>query len=88
MSFVLLASGFVFFSEEVCLKTEIQWEDDWLNYINDIYEFAIQMTETSLRELIVDPNYHLREAKECPVFLAVFEKYTGICYIFLLISNH
>ena len=66
-----------FFSEEVCLKTEIQWEDDWLNYMNDIYEFAIQMTETSLRELTLDPIYHLREAKECPTFLAVFEKYTG-----------
>ena len=46
--------------------------------MNDIYEFAIQMTETSLRELTIDPVYHLREAKECPVFLAVFEKYTGM----------
>ena len=46
-------------------------------FINDVYEFAIQMTETSMRELTLDPVYHLREAKECPAFLMVFEKYTG-----------
>ena len=59
------------------MKTELQWEDDWLSFINDVYEFAIQMTETSMRELTLDPEYHLREAKDCPAFLMVFEKYTG-----------
>ncbi|XP_052818372.1 fatty acid synthase-like [Mya arenaria] len=64
---------------EECEKTEICWEDSWLDFINETLEFAIGNLDSTLQEVTFDPVYHHREAKECPSFLAIIEKNTGLC---------
>ncbi|WAR13080.1 FAS-like protein [Mya arenaria] len=51
---------------EECEKTEICWEDSWLDFINETLEFAIGNLDSTLQEVTFDPVYHHREAKECP----------------------
>lgn len=58
-------------------KTEIKWEDSWLDFINETLEFAIAHLDTALQGVTIQNTVHEAEAKECPSFLAVVETYTG-----------
>ncbi|XP_052230289.1 fatty acid synthase-like isoform X2 [Dreissena polymorpha] len=60
-------------------RADIKWEGNWLGFINETLEFAIGHLDASVQEVIFDTDLHEKEAKECPSFLAVVEKCTGLC---------
>ncbi|KAL3859308.1 hypothetical protein ACJMK2_009533, partial [Sinanodonta woodiana] len=61
-------------------RTEILWEESWVDFLNSVLEFANQtFLSLPLTQMILDPTSHLKEAKECRNFLAVLDKYTGLC---------
>jgi len=63
-----------------CERTEVGWEDSWLDFLNETLEFAVAHLDSALLEVTVHPAYHAHEARECPKFLAVVEKITGEMY--------
>ncbi|XP_052063093.1 LOW QUALITY PROTEIN: fatty acid synthase-like [Mytilus californianus] len=60
-------------------KTEILWEDNWLDFINTVLEFNMEYLEGGLIKVMIDPISVQEEVKECANVLAVAEKYTGLC---------
>ena len=58
-------------------KTEIRWEDNWLDFINETLEFAVGHLDTALLGVTLHKQLHETEAKGCPSFLTVVEKNTG-----------
>ncbi|CAG2232810.1 FASN [Mytilus edulis] len=60
-------------------KTEILWEDNWLDFINTVLEFNMEYLEGGLIKVMIDPIAVQEEVKDCANVLAVAEKYTGLC---------
>ncbi|XP_060075254.1 fatty acid synthase-like [Ylistrum balloti] len=65
--------------EEEIQKTEILWEDSWLDFINTALEFTIQSLVGPLTRVIVNPDGHSKEVESCANILTVAERNTGIC---------
>lgn len=61
-------------------KTEIMWEDSWLDFLDTLLEFSTQWLEGPLLRIWVSPNTHMKEVKDCANMLAVVEKCTGIFF--------
>lgn len=59
-------------------KTEIMWEDSWLDFLDTLLEFSTQWLEGPLLRIWVSPNTHMKEVKDCANMLAVVEKCTGM----------
>ncbi|KAK3611423.1 hypothetical protein CHS0354_027151 [Potamilus streckersoni] len=67
-------------SDDEIERTEILWEESWVDFLNSVLEFSNQSFPClPLTQMILDPSCHLKEAKECRNFLAVLDKYTGLC---------
>ncbi|XP_078335992.1 fatty acid synthase-like [Crassostrea virginica] len=59
-------------------KTEIMWEDSWLDFLDTLLEFSTQWLEGPLLRIWVSPNTHMKEVKDCANMLAIVEKCTGL----------
>ncbi|XP_061197314.1 fatty acid synthase-like [Saccostrea echinata] len=60
-------------------KTEITWEDSWLDFLDTLLEFSMQWLEGPLFRMWVDPSSHMKKIKDCANLLAVLEGSTGLC---------
>ncbi|OWF48220.1 fatty acid synthase-like [Mizuhopecten yessoensis] len=65
--------------EEEIQKTEILWEDSWLDFINTALEFAVQSLVGPLTRVIIHPDGHSKEVESCANILTVAERLTGLC---------
>ncbi|XP_033755905.1 fatty acid synthase-like [Pecten maximus] len=65
--------------EEEIQKTEILWEDSWLDFINTALEFTIQSLVGPLTRVIIHPEGHSKEVESCANILTVAERVTGLC---------
>lgn len=70
-------SSLVCFSDYVIEKTEIMWEDSWLDFLSSVMEFTSQFMEGAIQRVLIDPKHHAEEVKDCANLLAVMEIYTG-----------
>ncbi|KAL5021633.1 hypothetical protein ScPMuIL_000788 [Solemya velum] len=60
-------------------KTEILWEDSWLDFLSAVLEFTSQFMEGGIQQISIDPEHHAEEVKDCANILTVIEIYTGVC---------
>ncbi|XP_062590518.1 fatty acid synthase-like [Saccostrea cucullata] len=60
-------------------KTEITWEDSWLDFLDTLLEFSMQWLDGPLFRMWVDPASHMKKIKDCANLLAVLEGNTGLC---------
>ncbi|XP_069113193.1 fatty acid synthase-like isoform X2 [Argopecten irradians] len=65
--------------EEELQKTEILWEDSWLDFINTALEFTLQSLVGPLTRVIIHPHNHSKEVDSCANILTVAERMTGLC---------
>ncbi|KAK3085384.1 hypothetical protein FSP39_002556 [Pinctada imbricata] len=60
-------------------RTEIMWEDSWLDFVDTLLEFSQQWLEGPLSKVYIDPDAHMKTVTDCANLLAVAEPSTGLC---------
>ncbi|XP_050414816.1 fatty acid synthase isoform X2 [Patella vulgata] len=66
-------------SEDDIQRTDITWEDSWLEYLDSVVDFPVSLTNSDIVQVYIDAKQHWKEVNGCANIFTMYEPSSGIC---------